>query len=236
MKFKHETIECERCSKRFNTLFCKQSNDKIEGIEEEKVCASYDKGEFIFRQGTTPQGVYCLNRGKVKILRQEADGSEKIVRLVRPGDPIGYRSILSEENYACSAVALEPSGVCFIPRELFVSVLSRDASLTQEMIKLLGENLRIAESQIANISSKSTLERTAEALLFVKETYGYEEDGKTINAVLSRQEIADIVGTNMETVVRHISELKKNHVLSGASKKIAIENLPKLLFYANMYD
>ncbi len=236
MKLNHEPLECTTCAKRFNTLFCQQSNDKVEGVEEEKICSLYAKGEYIFRQGTKPQGIYCLNRGKVKIMHKEADGKEKIVRLVKPGDPMGYRSILSEENYSASAIAIEESGVCFIPRELFISVLKKDTSLTMEMIKLLGADLRLAESQLSKMTSKSTLERTAEALLFIKETYGYEEDEKTINASLSRKEIADIVGTNMETVVRQISDFRKQGVISIDNKKIAIEDLPKLIYYANMYD
>ncbi len=149
---------------------------------------------------------------------------------------MGYRSILSEENYASSAIVIEDSGVCFIPKELFLSVLKKDTDLTQEMIKLLAQNLREAESQVSHLSSKSTMERTAEALLFIKETYGYEEDGKTINAALSRSDIAHIVGTNTETVVRQISEFKKEGVISVANKKIILEDLPKLLYYASMYD
>ncbi len=233
---KHQTLDCERCSKRFNTLFCNQSNDKVDGVEDEKICSGYKKGEYIFKEGQLPRGVFCLNRGKVKIVRHEPDGTEKILRLAKPGDPIGYRSILSEEEYASSAVAIEESGVCFIPRELFLSVLKKDAELTQEMIKLLAQNLRIAESQVTNLTRKSTLERTAEALLFIKETYGYENDGKTINAILTRSEIANIVGTNMETVVRQLSDFKKEGVISSSSKKIVVEDLPKLLYYANMYD
>ncbi len=232
----HQLLDCQRCSKRFNTLFCQQSNDKIVGVEDEKICTSYKKGEYVFRQGEPPLGVFCLNRGKVKIVKQEKDGSEKIVRLVRPGDPMGYRSILSEEEYSSSAIAIEESGVCFIPKNLFLSVLQKDTELTQEMIKLLAQNLRMAESQVSHIASKSTMERTAEALLFIKETYGYEPDGKTINASLSRSDIAHIVGTNTETVVRQISEFKKEGVISVENKKIIVQDLPRLLYYANMYD
>ncbi len=236
MKFEHQTLGCQVCENRFNSIFCKESNDQFEGIEKEKICSPYQKGEFIFRSGMPPQGIFCLNYGKIKIIKKENDGAEKILRLVRPGDPMGYRSILSEEMYSCSAVALEECGVCFIPKELFLSVINKDEPLTKEMIKLLGVNLREAETQIANIVKKSTLERTAEAILFIKETYGYHEDGKTINATLSRSDIANIVGTNTETVVRHISEFKKCQVISLNNKNIVIEDLPRLVNYANMYD
>jgi CRP-like cAMP-binding protein len=238
MSFEHLNVEpsCGRCSKRFTNVFCKAQHDSMEDIQAEKICTAYKKGEFIFKEGTRPFGVYCVNRGKIKLVKTGEDGKEKIIRLVKPGDPLGYRSLLSGDRYNASAVALEDSGVCFIPKELFLGILQKDSSLSFEMMKLLSDDLKKAELQITHLAQKPVRERVAEAILFIKETYGFEDDGETIAASFSREDIANLVGTATETAIRLLSEFNKDAIIKLSGKKIMILNLPKLVKTANIYD
>lgn len=237
MAFEHVPIsDCDRCAKRFTNVFCKASYDSMETIAKEKECTLYKKGEIIFKEGARPYGVFCVNRGKIKLTKLGDDGREQIIRLVKPGDPLGYRSLLAGDRYNASAIAIEDSGVCFIPKELFLGILNKDASLSLEMMKLLSEDLRKAEIQITHLAQKPVRERVAEALLFIKETYGFEADGKTIAATFSREEIANIVGTATETAIRLLSEFSKDKIIELAGKKIIIANLNKLIQTANIYD
>lgn len=238
MSFIHQDLDpkCSRCSERFTNVFCKARFDSIEEIEKEKTCTAYKKGETVFKEGTRPYGVYCLNRGKIKLVKTGDDGKEHILRLVRPGDPIGYRSLLSGEKYNASAVAIEDSGICFIPKELFIGILGKDQSLAFEMMKLLSMDLKKAELQITHLAQKPVRERVAEALLFIKETYGLEEDGMTIAASFSREDIANIVGTATETTIRLLSEFNKDEIIKLVGKKIVILNLDKLIKTANIFD
>ncbi len=231
----HEA-NCKHCAKKFTNVFCKAQDDVMEEIQAEKICTPYKKGEYIFKEGTRPFGIFCVNHGKIKLVKTGDDGKEQIIRLVKPGDPLGYRSLLSSDKYSASAVALENSGVCFVPKELFLSILQRDSVLSFEMMKLLSEDLKKAEMQITNLAQKPVRERVAEAILFIKETYGFEEDGKTIAASFSREDIANLVGTATETAIRLLSELNKEQIIKLSGKKITITDLPKLVKTANIFD
>jgi len=149
---------------------------------------------------------------------------------------LGYRSLLSQDRYNGSAVALEDSGVCFIPKDLFMGILQKDGVLSMEIMKLLSDDLRKAELSITHLAQKSVRERLSEALLFIKETYGFEDDKQTINLRLSREELANLVGTATETVIRLLSELKADQVISLDGKKIKILNLKELVEIANLND
>lgn len=234
--FQHTTPQCKHCAERFTNVFCKAKFDSMDAIEKEKICTSYKKGDSIFKEGSRPFGVFCLNKGKVKLVRTGDDGREHIVRLVRPGDPLGYRSLLSGDKYSASAVAIEDCNVCFVPKDLFLGILSSDHELSLEMMRLLSDDLGKAEQHLTHLAQKPVRERVAEALLFIKETYGFEGDEITINASFSREDIANIVGTATETVIRLLSEFNKEELIKLSGKKIAILNLEKLVKVANVFD
>lgn len=237
MSFTHHDIaSCSRCSERFTNIFCKAKYDAIEEIEKEKICTSYKKGETIFKEGTRPFGVYCLNHGKIKLVKTGDDGKEHILRLVRPGDPLGYRSLLAGEKYNASAVAIEDAGVCFIPKELFIGILNKDSDLSFEMMKMLSSDLKKAEMQLTHLAQKPVRERVAEALLLIKETYGLQGDGQTIDASFSREDIANIVGTATETTIRLLSEFNKDGIIQLQGKRILILNMERLVKTANVFD
>lgn len=237
MSFNHiESADCTHCAKRFTNVFCKAKYDSMAEINREKVCTAYKKGEYIFKEGTRPHGVFCVNQGKIKLSKLGDDGREQIIRLVKPGDPLGYRALLSGDLYTSSAIALEDSGVCFIPKDLFIGILNKDSALSFEMMKLLSDDLKKAELQITHLAQKPVRERVAEALLFIKETYGFEADGQTIDVQFTREDLSNIVGTATETVIRLLSEFNKDKIINLSGKKIQIINLPKLLKTANITD
>ena len=237
MSFEHiRNADCTHCAKRFTNVFCNPAYDSVADINAEKICTAYKKGEYIFKEGTRPHGVFCVNVGKIKLSKAGDDGREQIIRLVKPGDPLGYRSLLSGDTYNASAIALENCGVCFIPKELFLGILQKDSSLSMEMMKLLSDDLKKAEMQITHLAQKPVRERVAEAILFIKETYGFEADGKTINASFSREDIANIVGTATETAIRLLSEFNKDQIIQLNGKKIMILDTAKLLKAANIND
>lgn len=164
------------------------------------------------------------------------DGKDQIIRLVKAGDILGYRALLSGERYSASAEALEDTQVCFIPRDLFIKVLKLDSNLAFEMMKLLSDELHRAEIKLTHLAQKPIRERLAETLLFIKETYGYEADGVTLNVRLSREDIANLVGTATESAIRLLSEFKKEGLIELEGKKIKIMQPRELLKTANLQD
>ncbi|HVZ25077.1 MAG TPA: Crp/Fnr family transcriptional regulator [Sediminibacterium sp.] len=232
----HEIQTCQACAQRFNSVFCKAREEFVNQINEQKICNVYRKGQVLFNEGSYPFGVYCINEGKIKLSHSGDDGKEQIIRLLRAGDVLGYRALLSGERYSASAVALEDTQVCFIPKELFVHALKHDAGLSFEMMKRLSDELHRAEIKLTNLAQKPIRERLAETLLFIKETYGFEEDGQTLNVRLSREEIANLVGTATESAIRLLSEFKKDGMVDLDGKKIKILKPKELLRTANVQD
>lgn len=183
-----------------------------------------------------PSGLYCINSGKVKIYQRGYEGKEQIIRLAKNGDILGYRALISGEGYSATATAIEDSKICLIPKEVFYELLQSNAEITKSMMKLLANELKDAESKITNLAQKPVIERLAEALLMLKEYYGNQEDDNSLNINITREEIANIIGTATETAIRLLSELKKEGILDLSGKKITIINNDSLMKLANLYD
>jgi CRP/FNR family transcriptional regulator len=143
---------------------------------------------------------------------------------------------LSGDKYSGSAIALEDTQVCFIPKDVFVNVLKDDAGMAFEMMKVLSDELHRSEIKLTHLAQKPIRERLAETLLFIKETYGFEPDGITLAVKLSREEIANLVGTATESTIRLLSEFKKEGMIELDGKKIQILKPKQLLATANLQD
>ena len=98
---------CQHCAQRFASALCKAKSEYLNEINNQKVCNTYKKGQTLFNEGSYPFGVYCINDGKVKLAHLGDDGKEQIIRLLKGGDVVGYRALLSGERYSATAVALE---------------------------------------------------------------------------------------------------------------------------------
>jgi len=229
-------VNCESCSSRAKSIFCELQEGDVEAINHNKGCSTYKNGQIIFSQNALPHGIFVVYSGKVKVFQLAENGGEQIVRLVKAGDVIGYRALLSDERYTSTAEALVESDICFIPKDLFFEMMNKNLSISVGLMKLLAQDLKSAESKITGLAQKTVRERMSEALLFMKETYGFEKDNKTINVVLTREEIANLVGTATETVIRLLGVLKTERLIDFNGKKIELLNVPKLVVMANLSD
>lgn len=229
-------IDCSKCDKRQYSVFCNIHGEELEEISNAKTCSIYKKGQVLFHDGGRPFGVYCVNKGKIKLSVIGDEGKEQIVRMARNGDVLGYRSMLVNERYNATATVLEDSQICFIPRDVFMRALKTNSALSFEVMKLLSNQLREAEVKLTHLAQKPVRERLAEALLFLKETYGFEADSTFIAVQLTREEIANLVGTATETAIRLLSELNREGVIELSGKRIAIKDMRQLVRIANLND
>jgi CRP-like cAMP-binding protein len=228
--------ECHQCQARFKSVFCDLNEQEVSVINDNKGCNTYKKGQIIFYEGSFPHGLFCVNSGKIKIAQTGDEGKEQIVRLAKEGDILGYRALLSGEKYSCSATALDETSICFIPKQIFFTLIEKNANLSKEILKLLSHDLKKAEHKITDLVHKPVRERLAEALLFLKETYGLESDNATLNVILTREEIANIAGTATETAIRLLSEFKKEKLIDLNGKKITFLNQNLIIKTANIND
>ena len=193
----------------------------------------FNKGEVIFSEGDYPKGVYCIYSGSAKISKIKEDGKEQIVRLVKGGNLLGYRSLLCNEKYQASAIALEDCRVCFYTKEFYLHFIHSNPALSANTIKTLTGDLRHAENMMIDLIHKNAKSRIAEALLMLENFYGVNEEDGSIKTNLKREDIANIAGTTTETAIRVISDLSKEKILILNGKKIKIGDVGRLKKIAN---
>jgi CRP/FNR family transcriptional regulator len=236
MKKANPHLDCQFCDARFKSVFCDLTKAEVSELNEQKGCATYKKGQDIFKQESYPHGIYCINAGKVKLFQLAENGREQIVRLAKSGDLLGYRALLGGEKYTSTAEAIEETSICFIPKQLFFKFVETNNAITLQVMKMLSNDLKNAEHKITDLAQKPVKERMSEAILFVKEVYGFEKDNATLNVVLTREEIANIAGTTTETAIRILAELKEDGILEFIGKKIKVLKINELLHSANLSD
>lgn len=236
MKPKFEIPHCETCEPRLRSIFKELSKEDLEKLSLHKGCNFHKAGQILFQEGGYPAGLYCINRGKIELYKTGRDGKKQIVRLAKEGDVVGYRSLISGQSYSASASVLEDAAVCFIPKSTFLSLLKDSASFNMHVMELLAHDLATAEQRELSLAQKPVKERLAEALLMLKEFYGVEEDGATLKGTLTREDLANIVGTATETIIRLLSELKEKKIIELENKKIKILDHQALLRITHVYD
>lgn len=231
-----KSVNCENCGSREKGIFCDLEHAVLDDVSHHKVMNSYKKGQTIFYQGNPPFGLYCISTGKIKVSKIGGDGKESIVRIAGPGDVLGHRSLFSKENYTATATVLEDATVCFLDKNYILSSLKANPSVAMNMIEKLSKEMGAAEAKSAAMSQKNVRERLAELFLNFTKNYGIEEaDGRIrLDIKLSRDEIASIVGTAHETIIRMISEFKEEGILEQEGKTIFITDEEKLLEFANL--
>jgi CRP/FNR family transcriptional regulator len=217
-------------------VFSEISGPRLTVLSDNKACKVYRKGEMIFYVEDRPAGLYCIRHGNIKLYKVGNDGREQIIRLVGPGDVLGYRSLISGTPYASFAMALDEAHVCFIPRAEFMNLLSSESNFSMRMMGLLSSELRTAEERMVDLAQKPVRERLAETLVLLHEKYGTDDDGESLGIRLTREEIANIVGTATESVIRLLSEFNKEGLIEIRGRKLVISDREGLLAIANVDD
>jgi len=198
---------CETCFVN-NDLFRKMTKDEIDILSYIKNCNTYDKGDIIYSEGSRISGVYCLNSGIVKHYKTGNDGKEQIIRFSKAGEIFGYRSVLSNEAACTTAKVVEESSVCIIPAAHFMTLINTNSNFALSVIKLSCRELGDANQSILDIAQKNVRERLAEILLLLHENFGINKDGD-LNIFLTREELAGLVGTATESVIRFTFRIQK---------------------------
>lgn len=231
-------LECSSCDARSISFLQYCTPEQVELIRRAKSCVHYKKGQVIFYEDNLAQGVYCLSGGVVKLVKSSEDGREQIIRFCQRGEFLGYRALIAEEPFVASAECVEDTIACFIPRDPFMQVLAQNPKINSEMMKSLCHELGIADEKIASLAHKTVRERLAETLLLLHKTFEADAKGDgddtMIHIVLPREDIANIVGTATETLIRLLSEFNKENLIELKGKRIRIIDQKKLERIASM--
>jgi CRP-like cAMP-binding protein len=221
-----ETIPtCTDCF--FNPIFRYLTKDELSLLNFEKGCNFYKRGSIIYHERTRISGIYCINRGVVKIVKTGIDGREKIIRFGQKGDIIGYRSIICQELACTTAKVIEDAILCFVPSNIFFDLVKGNTNFSMEVLKLSLKELGEANKFILDIAQKTVRERLAEILIILKETFELDEQNY-LKVSLTREELANLVGTATESVIRLLSEFKSDNYIELNGRKIKILRIDSL--------
>ena len=191
----------------------------------------YKKNQVIYAEGETPSHLLCLIEGKVKIYRDGVGGRSQIMRVIKPVEYFAYRAYFAEGHFVTAAAAFEATTICAIPMSIITQLVSENNRLAMFFIKLLAIDLGISDERTVNLTQKHIRGRLAESLLFLKESYGLEEDGATISIFLSREDLANLSNMTTSNAIRTLSNFANEKLITIDGRKIKIideEELSKI--------
>lgn len=226
-------LDCSVCGTHcIGSLSCLPS-EILEEFNTGKNSRVYKTGQIIFYEDNKPFGVYCMEKGKVKLTKYTSDGKTYIARIASAGDLLGYRAFLTNETYSATAEVLEEATICFLERDLFMKAIKDFPGFALQLMGQLGSDLKAAENKARDMAYKSVPERLAELLLTLKDSFGEPTDSGDIrlNIRLTREEMASLLGTTVETTVRNLTRFKQKKLIAFDKKDIILKNIRGLSEY-----
>ena len=175
----------------------------------------FKRNELIYCEGDEPKDMMCLLKGKVKIYKDGVGGRSQIIRMIKPVQYFGYRASFAQEDYLTNASAFEASTVCMIPMTVVTGLL-------MFFIRQLSIDLGISDERTVNLTQKHIRGRLAESLLFLKDSYGLEEDGATLSIYLAREDLANLSNMTTSNAIRTLSTFVAERIIALDGRKIKL--------------
>ncbi len=219
--------KCEQCIVREFSSLKALTKDELVKMATCKTSKIVRKGEVIFTEGENINGVFCVKDGVCKMTKLSSNGRDQIVHLVKKGELLGQRSMISDEPANLSAVALEDMQVCFIPKNEILGFFNDNNRFSMNVMKTICGDLKEADDIMVNMAQKTVKERLAYTLIYLEDNFGLNPD-KSLKLQLSREEIASMIGTATESCIRLLSEFNKLGLIELIGKKIIITDKHKL--------
>ncbi|CCG53114.1 Probable transcriptional regulatory protein, Crp/Fnr family [Flavobacterium indicum GPTSA100-9 = DSM 17447] len=217
------SAKCEQCIVRELSSLKALNKEELLRMAECKSSYEVKKGDPLFEEGEMLNGIYCVKDGVAKMSKLSANGKDQIVKLVKKGELLGQRSLISEEAANLSAVAIEDMQVCFIPKAEVLKFFNENNQFSLNMMKSVCGDLREADDHMVDMAQKTVKQRLAHTLLHLEKDFGTNEDG-SLKIQLSREEIAGMIGTATESCIRLLSEFNKEGLIELSGKKIILVN------------
>ena len=213
--------KCEQCIVReFNSLKA-LTKEELMRVSACKTGKLYKKGDVIFEEGETLNGVFCVRDGVCKLTKLSENGKDQVVKLVVKGELLGKRSLISDESTNLSAIALNDMEMCFIPKSEIMMDLNKNPNFTMDVLKEMAHEIKDSDDSLVNMAQKSVKQRMADTLLYINTNFGVGEEGY-LSIVLSREDYASIVGTATESAIRILSQFKKEGLIYKKGKQIKL--------------
>lgn len=205
------------------------SSEEKKRIFEDTVCRVFKKGETVFNEGQPPKGLVCLTHGKVKVYRKGVSGKEQIVRLAKPWSLVGFQAYLSGDTYIASAKALEPSALCLVQHDCVSYLLRSNTIFANALLQYVSRALKFADLRLISLTQKHIEARLADSLIMLAETYGLQDDGQTLSAVFSRDDLAKLSNMTASNATRTLAKFQKQGLIRlGERRVIHLLDIPAI--------
>ena len=216
------------------SIFSELKDEFLEKIHKISLLRKYGKGRIIFMEGEPGEAFFYVKSGLVKISKLSSDGREHILHILNEGHIFAEVTLFSKTEYPATAEVLEEAEIGMIKNEDLEKVIMENPELALQLIKYLNNRLVEAHVKIRNLALSDTYGRTAQALLKLAEDYGRKSSkGIELDLNISRQELANIVGTTRETVIRALAAFRKEHSIDIDKNTITIINMEKIKEWFN---
>ncbi len=213
---------CDYCLNYKDSIFRILDEPEKDILRQSSTCLNFNKGDAIFNEGDKAIELLCLVKGKVKVFIEGISGREQIIRLAKPVGFIGYKALFAEENHNVSAVAIEDCTICRIDKKGLFRVLRSNNELCLRIMKFFASELKLSNSRTVTLTQKHIRGRLAESLIFLKDTYGFEKNGKTLDICLTRGDIAHLSNMTTSNAIRTLSAFAKEEIIALNGKRIEI--------------
>ncbi len=198
------------------------TEEQREYLANQFTLQTYKKNEVIHCEDEVPTHMMCLLSGKVKIYKDGVGGRSQIIRMMKPVEYFGYRAYFANVEYVTNAAAFEPSVICFIPMKAIDTLIRQNNNLAMFFIRQLSIDQCVADERTVNLTQKHIRGRLAEALIFLKESYGVEEDGFTLSIYLSREDLASLSNMTTSNAIRTLSQFATDRLIAIDGRKIKL--------------
>lgn len=209
-------------------LLLLNDNQRVRVLERVRV-VNYRKHEKIYECGSSPEHLLCVLDGKIKIYCNGVGGKSQIMRVLAPGELFGYRALLAQEPYVTAAAAFEASRIAMVPMSVITSLMEENIALSNFFVRLLATDLGISDQRTVSLTQKHMRGRMAEAILYLRDRFGYdEEDGKTLAIQLTREELSELSNMTTANAIRSLSMFTDEGLIQVRGRRITIENAEML--------
>ena len=214
--------------KNFPQLYNVLNDEDKEFLLSNHKVKHYAKNEKIYGEGEKPKGLLCLGSGKVKVYKEGIGGREQIVRMVAAPNFLGYRALFAEDVHIASAVAIEDCVIFYIPGNVIFKLMGSNSKVCRNLLKSFAVELGFTRYRTVSLTQKHIRGRLAESLLFLREIYGFKDDGVTLDIQLSREDIANFSNMTTSNAIRTLSTFVNEKVIAVDGRTIKIVDQAKL--------
>ena len=222
MSIRHYSIDKNSAATEVCGIWPSLTDAQCALISEHLHIVRYKKNDIIYSEKDSPSQMFFLLSGKVKVLKDGVGGRNQIVRVVKPVEMFGYRAYFAEASHRTTAMAFESSVVASVPMEVIEQVMRKNPEMSLQVVRHLSILLGQSDDRTVNLTQKHIRGRLAEAILFLKENYGVEEDGCTLSIYLSREDLANLSNMTTSNAIRTLSSFAVEKIIAIDGKKIKI--------------